>query len=92
MDSQPCHNCLGIGRKPCKDCAGAGNVSIFARPSGEKRINDKIPKSLFFFFFSPDRKFAGCVMDLVIVTEMIGAPTAVAEEEKSKHKPQISYF
>lgn len=55
-------------------------------------INDKIPKSLFFFFFSPDRKFAGCVMDLVIVTEMIGAPTAVAEEEKSKHKPQISYF
>lgn len=31
-------------------------------------------------------------MDLVIVTEMIGAPTAVAEEEKSKHKPQISYF
>lgn len=52
----------------------------------------KFLKAFFFFFFSPDRKFAGCVMDLVIVTEMIGAPTAVAEEEKSKHKPRIDYF
>uniref|UniRef100_A0A8C7X317 DDB1 and CUL4 associated factor 1 n=1 Tax=Oryzias sinensis TaxID=183150 RepID=A0A8C7X317_9TELE len=26
-----CHNCVGMGRKPCNDCAGAGNVSIFQR-------------------------------------------------------------
>lgn len=25
--TQGCHVCVGMGRKPCKDCAGAGNVS-----------------------------------------------------------------
>lgn len=29
---QGCHTCVGMGRRPCKDCAGSGNVSPSPRP------------------------------------------------------------
>lgn len=82
--TQPCHVCVGMGRKPCKDCAGAGNVSHFRTLLRQLKSSVGSPK---FFFLAPVRKCAGCAMDLVFAMEMIDAITAMAEGGKSEYYP-----
>lgn len=75
-----------MGRKPCRDCAGAGNVSIFHRRQKvisrfqlEKHYN---VLCLILFY---NRKFVGYATDLVSVLGLIVVATALGEGETSMH-------
>lgn len=81
--TQGCHVCVGMGRKPCKQCAGSGNVSPFTQ-SPLHTHSIYITCNIALIFLTPDRKFAGCVMALVSATEVIAATTAMAGAGKSE--------
>lgn len=90
---QACHVCVGMGRKPCKDCAGAGNVSNVHSGELRNRVSrsssDHVASLL-----APDRKSAGCATGRVIATETIDATTAAAEagRSKSRKKPKSRFI